>query len=181
MVDNVFGIHVIGQECRASGIMNRRTRCRQSTTTTLNKHMILMAAFVICLEIILILPIDRLLPAQPKAKQYSKWNLQIKGQKVTPDGTRTRNLLFRRQMLCHWATEAFIPCVSFLNIQTLICSIYNIPPNFFLRLSSSVNPICTYLCWQRKMMMMMNNRNFGILCLLMIILSPLWNWDAYHR
>jgi hypothetical protein len=45
MVDNVFGIHVIGQECRASGIMNRRTRCRQSTTTTLNKHMILMAAF----------------------------------------------------------------------------------------------------------------------------------------
>ena len=86
MVDNVFGIHVIGQECRASGIMNRRTRCRQSTTTTLNKHMILMAAFVICLEIILILPIDRLLPAQPKAKQYSKWNLQIKGKKLLQTG-----------------------------------------------------------------------------------------------
>ena len=25
----------------------------------------------------------------------------------TPDGTRTHNLLFRGQMLCHWATEAY--------------------------------------------------------------------------
>ena len=76
----------------------------------------------------------------------------LKRQKITQNGTRTRNLLFRRQMLYHWAIQAVVDVMS--RIQQFIY-IHCQPSTIFINHLLSIiikqtrsASMCTVWQWQ---------------------------------